>query len=209
MMETQQGWKKTTADLYKAVQIYAWAGVASAVIGFFGWFADKADAMQSLASGRMSVGFGVWDVLDILATVAIVYGYWLFLKSLDIFKGQVLAPDAPRIANIRTATILALIGVVVALIPVIGWAGSILNLIGWIMMLVAYVGLKNSATFPELARNGASKLFVAMILGVIGGVLGFIPLVGGIFEFILDVVAFILVLIGWKRIAESEAPVAA
>lgn len=208
-MELQQTWKQTTASLYKAVQIYAWSGVAVAVIGFFGWFADKADTLASISSGHMGGGFGVWDVLAILATIAIVYGYWLFLKSIDVFKKQVLEPDAPRVGNIRTATILSIIGVIVVLIPFIGWIGSILNLISWIMLLMAYAGLKNSATFPVLAREGASKLFVAMILGVVGGVLGFIPIVGSIIEFIFDVIAFIMMLVGWKRIAQSEAPVSA
>ena len=135
-----------------------------------------------------------------------MYGYWLFIKSLDIFKGQVNVVDAPRIGSIRTATILSIVGVIVAVIPVISFVGGILNLIAWILLLLAYSGLKNSVTFPEGARRGASKLFLAMILGIIGWVIGLIPLIGSAIETILEIVAFFMVLSGWKCISQSEEP---
>ena len=149
-----------------------------------------------------------WDALEILATVALVYGYWLFIKSLDIFKGQVNPADAPRIGSIRTATIFSIVGAIVACIPLLGFVGGILNLIAWILLLIAYSNLKNSMTLPEGARRGMSKLFTAMILGIIGWVVGLIPLVGGVIETILEIVAFFIVLSGWKCVSESEEPAA-
>ncbi len=63
-------------------------------------------------------------------------------------------------------------------------------------------------TLPEGARRGMSKLFTAMILGIIGWVVGLIPLVGGVIETILEIVAFFIVLSGWKSVSESEEPAA-
>lgn len=207
MQENLNTWKQTTADLYKAVQIFTWAAVAAAIFSFFGSVGDVASTFSALADGKSSgSSFGFWDVLDILATAAIVYGYWLFITSLDIFKGQVHTTDAPRIGFIRMATILSVIGVVVALIPFAGFVGGILNLIAWIMLLVAYSNLKNSVTFPEGARRGASKLFMAMVIGIIGWVIGLIPLVGDAIETVLEIIAFFIVLSGWKSISESEEP---
>lgn len=208
MQEILNTWKQTTADLYKAVRIYTWAAVAAAIFSYIGSIGDTASTFAALAQGNLSGGgFGFWDVLDILATVAIVYGYWLFIKSLDIFKDLVNTMDAPRIGSIRTATILSIVGVIVACIPLLGFVGSILNLIAWILLLLAYSNLKNSVTFPEGGRRGASKLYTAMILGIIGWVIGLIPLIGGIFETILEIIAFFMVLSGWKSISESEEPV--
>ena len=202
-------WKQTTADLYKAVMIYTFAAIAASIFGFIGTIGSAASAVASFAGGNLSGGgFGIWDILEILATVAVIYGYWLFIKSLDIFKQLVNPADAPRIGSIRTATILSIVGAIVACIPVIGFVGGILNLIAWILLLIAYANLKNSVTFPEGARRGMSKLFTAMILGIIGWVIGLIPLVGGIIETILEIVAFVNVLLGWKNVSMSEEPTA-
>ena len=210
MMENlQQSWKQTTANLYKAVLIYTVAGIASSVFSFILAITATASVIAALSSGEVSTGgLGLWSLLNIAATVAIVYGYWLFIKSLDLFKGMVDPLDAPRIGSIRTATILSLVGVVLACIPLIGIVGGIINLVAWIMLLIAYSNLKDSATFPEGARKGASKIFVAMILGVIGWGVGWIPIVGSVIALILSIVAFCMILTGWKCIADSEAPAA-
>ena len=47
-----------------------------------------------------------------------------------------------------------------------------------------------------------------MILGVIGWVVGWIPIVGSVIALILSIVAFFMILTGWKCIADSEAPAA-
>lgn len=208
-MENNITWKQTTGDLYKAVLIYTWAGIASAIFGCIGSLTATASAVASFASGNFpGGGFGFWDALEILAAIAIIYGYWLFLKSLVPFKEQVNAVDAPRVGSIRTATILAIVAAILVVIPFLGLVGGIINLISWIMLLIAYSGLKSSTTFPEGARRGASKLFTAMILGIIGWVIGLIPLVGGIIETILAIISFFLVLSGWKCISLSESPAA-
>lgn len=209
MKENLNNWSATTANLYKAVLIYTCAAIAAAVFGFIGSIGDTASTLSSLAEGRISGGgFGFWDALDLLATVALIYGYWLFLQSLSAFKGLVDPADAPRIGSIYTSTILLIVGAVAACIPMLGFAGDILNLIAWIMLLLAYSNLKNSATFPEKGRLGMSKLFTAMILGIIGWVVDFIPLIGDAAETILEIIAFFMILSGWKRISESEAPAA-
>lgn len=210
MENVQQSWKQTTENLYKAVLIYTVAGIASTVFTFILAISATASVIAAFSSGEISTsGFGLWSILNVVATVAIVYGYWNFIKSLDLFKGMVNPVDAPRIGSIRTATILSLVGVVLACIPIIRIVGGIINLIAWIMLLMAYSNLKDSVTFPEGARRGASKIFVAMILGVIGWLVGWIPIVGSVIALILSIVAFFLIIMGWKCISESDAPAAA
>lgn len=201
-MENQQinSWSTTTANLYKAVQLFTWCAIANAVIDCIGGLSDAA----SLLSGE--VGFGFWDVLGILATVGVVYGYWLFLKSLDIFKGLVNLADAPAVGKIRLSTILTIVGSIVAVIPLIGIAGDITVFIGWIILFMAYSTLKGSTTFPATAVKGMQKLYTAMVLCLIGWVVDFIPLVGDFVELILTVIAFFMTLKGWKIISTSEEP---
>ncbi|WP_300918865.1 hypothetical protein [uncultured Alistipes sp.] len=208
MENVQHTWKQTTAELYKAVLIFTLAGVAVSVFAFILSITATVDVVAALNSGDQLIGrgYGVWNILSVVATVAVLYGYWLFVRGLGRFAQEVKPADAPLIANIRTATLLMLVAAVVACLPVIGFAGGILNVIGWIMLLIAYSNLKNSATFPVQARAGARRLFIAMVLDVVGWCLGWIPFVGPVVKLILALAAFWLVISGWKAIAQSEAP---
>lgn len=206
-MEQTANWKQTTSALYKAVLIYTLAGILSSLFGFFSDITGAASTISSMMGGESGSSFGLWDILAIVATLAIIYGYWTFIQSLGRFHDLVNPADAPQIKTLRTTTILMIVAAVLSVIPVIKIAGGIIYLIAWIMLIVAYSKLKNSSTFPELARKGTSRLFLAMILEVIGWVLGFIPLIGSIFETIISIIAFILVILGWKAISESEEPV--
>ena len=116
MMENlQQSWKQTTANLYKAVLIYTVAGIASSVFSFILAITATASVIAALSSGEVSTGgLGLWSLLNIAATMAIVYGYWLFIKSLDLFKGMVATLAAPSIGSSRMATLISLVGVVLA-----------------------------------------------------------------------------------------------
>lgn len=204
-MEKTMNWKQTTSALYKAVLIYTVAGILSSLFGFFSSLSGAVSTFASLM-GEGGSSFGIWDILSIVAALAIIYGYWMFIQSLDTLQKLVNPADAPQVKTIRTTTILMIVAAVLSVIPVIRIAGGILYLIAWIMLIIAYSRLKNSPTFPELARKGTSKLFLAMILEVIGWVIGLIPFIGSIFEAILSITAFILVILGWKDISESEEP---
>lgn len=198
-------WKQTTAAIYKAVLFFTIGGIASSIFNFFASIGDTASAISSL-TGNGGGGLNIWNILSIVATLAILYGYYLFLTSLKSFKGLVNTADAPKIQSISTSTILMIVGAVLSVIPLLGWVGGIVNLIAWILLLLAYNFLKSSQTFPAIARNGMSKLFLAMILDIVGWILDFIPIVGDALEAILSIIAFFLILKGWKCVAESEDP---
>lgn len=206
-METVQSWKQTTSALYKAVMIFTWAGIVLSIFSGISAMTGAAKVISSITSGgAMSMGFGVWDILKIVVTIAVIYGYWLFLNSLTAFRELVNPNDAPRVGSIRTAVILQIIAAILAVIPIVAIVGGILSIIAWIMLLIAYAGLKDSVTFPELARRGASRIFIAMILSLVGWIVGWIPIIGWIILFILGIISLIMVLTGWKLISLSEAP---
>lgn len=183
-------WKSTTKQIYTGVMLYSICGMVAGLVGVLAFFLG-----------------GFWGVLSIVVTLAIIVGYILYFLGLRNFKNVVKAPDAPVVNKLYTAVILIIIGYVLGFIPVAGSIiAGILNLIAFIMMLVAYNKLKKSETFPELARKGASMLFSAMILALIAVVLGIIPLVGTIIAAILNIISFILVLLGWKKVADADMP---
>jgi uncharacterized membrane protein len=56
---------------------------------------------------------------------------------------------------------------------------------------------------PTNAKVGAGKVFTSQILAIAAAVIGIIPVAGVIISAIVEIVAFVLMLQGWKLIANS------
>lgn len=198
-METS--WKTVTGNLYKGVLIQVWCNIAAAIFAFIAVIS----AVGDLASGDLfgAVAWGFWDWMELAASIGALYGFWVFFSNINPWKALVANEDAKAVGNIYTATMLQMIAIVLAFIPFVGIVGIILNIVAWFMLLLAYSNLKNSATFPAGAKQGASKIFTAMILNLIALVIGWIPIIG-IIGSILSIIAFFMTLSGWKCIANSE-----
>lgn len=198
-METS--WKTVTGNLYKGVLIQVWCNIAVTIFAFIG----ALSALGDLASGDLfgAVAWGFWDYMEFIASIGAIYGFIVFFTNLNPWKALVAPEDAKAVDNIYTATILQMVAIILAFIPFLGLIGGILNIIAWIMLLIAYSNLKNSATFPAGAKQGASKIFTAMILSVVGAVIAWIPFIG-IIGSILAIIALFMTLGGWKCIANSE-----
>lgn len=196
-------WSQQTKKIYNGVLLYSIAGIIYAIFEPINDLQDTANTFSSLADGGGKSTFGDSDVVKYSLLACIIIGYFLFLKGLKVFATLLEPADQTALGKVRTGVILSLIATGVDFIPFFGWAAGILNIIAFILMIIGYAALKNSPTFPDKARKGASRLFISMILLIIGGLLGFIPIAGGFIEMIFDIIAFIMVLSGWKTIKNS------
>ncbi len=185
-MENKLQWQGVTQSLYQAILINVWSSIAAALFAVIGVFT-----------------FGLGTVLSILASIGIVVAQVLLFIRLGAWRELVQEPDKKAIGNIRTAMILSVVGVVLGLIPVIGIIGGILGLVALILQLMGYSSLKKSTTMPTNAKVGAGKVFTSQIINIVGVVIGLIPVAGTFIEFILSIVAFVMMLQGWKLIANS------
>lgn len=188
-------WTSVTKQMYYGVLIYSLCGVLANVIG----------PINTLSSGLSMIsgnGGGGGGTFNIIISLAIIAGYVMFFLGLKDFRNVVNIQDKDAVQKLFTATILSIVGYLLGLIPVAGWLlKGICVIVSCIMMLMGYSALKKSQTFPAIAREGASKLHTAMVLSIIGAVIGLIPLVGGVIGGILDIIAFIMIILGWKKIA--------
>jgi len=82
-----------------------------------------------------------------------------------------------------------------------GWTASLTAIFGLVLFFIGLSNLK--AYLDETGKEGVSKLTWAAILGIIASVFSFIPLVGGIPAGILNIIAFILQLIGLLKLKQS------
>ncbi len=191
----KNAWMTVTKQMYYGVLIYSICGVLANVVGPI----STVSSGISMVSGNGGGGGGVFNIIISLAIIA---GYVMFFLGLKDFRAVVNIQDRDAVQKLFTATIISIVGYVLGLIPVAGWLlKGICVIVSCVMMLIGYSALKKSQTFPTLACEGASKLYTAMILSIIGAVIGLIPLVGGVIGGILDIIALILIILGWKRIA--------
>jgi len=200
-MSTKTQWSQETKKIFNGILLYSLGGIAYGIL-------DPIDSLMS--AGEMvgvTSGGGIISTLCYILLAAIIIGYVLTFLGLTGFRKILELNDATAIGKVRTAFILAIIAAGVSFIPLMGWAAGILNIIAFILMLLGYSALKTSTTFPELARKGASTLFVALILLLVGAIIGFIPFVGGIIEGVLSIIAYIMTLLGWKKIVNAATQV--
>ena len=80
---------------------------------------------------------------------------------------------------------------------------GIAALVGLIMY---WIGLgKIRTSLDSVGEQGVSKLKIAVILGLVGGIIGWIPLIGGIIGGILAILAFVFEFMGYGLLKGSNA----
>lgn len=197
-------WSKETKKIFNGILLFSLSWIAYGIIEPVKSLSSGLDTLAFLADTSSPTG-GVSTTLSIityLLLIGIGVGYILTIAGLGKFGAILEEADKKAICSVRTAFILALIAVVLNALPLIpGIVGDIVYLIAVILLLTGYGKLKGSSTFA--GGSGASTLFVAVILILVGWVLDFIPLVGDWIESLLTVIAYILTLVGWKSIKNA------
>ncbi|GHT69073.1 hypothetical protein FACS189452_09570 [Bacteroidia bacterium] len=204
-MTQNSQWLEVTKKVFNGILLYAGAGILLGIFDPINSLVSAGDGLASLGGVKNASG-GVGTFLNVFCNIfqaGVILGCILIYLGLTGFKNILEGADQKSIGKVRTAYILVLISVALDFIPLMGWVSAILGIIAFIYMLLGYSALKSSATFPELARKGASLLFVALILLIVGYVLDFIPVIGDVLEGILSVVAYILIFLGWKKIKDA------
>jgi hypothetical protein len=196
-------WSQQTKKIFNGILLFS---IAWIVYGIFEPIESLFSGIGTLASfsGASDPTGGAGTVLSIityLLLIGIGLGYILTIVGLGHFGTVLEDADKKAVGSVRTAFILALIAVALDFLPLPGIIGDILYLIAIILMLVGYSKLKKSPTFP--GGHGASTLFVAMILIVVGWGLDFIPFIGDWIESLLTIIAYIMTLVGWNKIKNA------
>lgn len=202
---TQQSWSKVTKSIYTAVLIYAVGNVVVGVLGPICSLVNTGSNIMSLAtSGTLNSGPSGLDIFMTILRIAVLVGFILYLKGLIDFKKILNPENAAGIGKVFNGTILNIVGALVAFIPLLGWLGAIIIIIGFVLTMLGFMALKDSKTFPAKGRKGASSLFIAMLLSVIGGLLAFIPIIGGFIAMIVAIIVFFMTISGWASIKNAN-----
>ncbi|NLL27312.1 MAG: hypothetical protein GX259_00795 [Bacteroidales bacterium] len=192
---------KSTKQIYTGVLIIALSSVLLAITSFILFVIsavviNKGDMSMSASFSFMAILGLIVVVFGILSFV----GYIIYFLGINKFKTLVNNNDKPAAKILFLGVLLSLIGALLAIIPVIGVVGGFVSLAGSILMIVAYNKLKNSSTMPEKAKKGWSLLFISALALVLVFVIGFIPVAGLWLSSIVSIFAWIMIIIGWKKI---------
>lgn len=171
-----QLWDETTQKISKHVLLLAIAGMVASLFGMFlGTIAD-------------------------MANVCVIVGYAFLAVRLETL--MVLSDDADvaSLQKVRLGILLFFLGVILRMIPVVGFVlGPLAWIAAYVFMLLGFSALKKSESFAD--NGGMSLLFIAAVLGIAGSVFVIIPLVGKILGNLLFLAMYILILMGWKKVA--------
>lgn len=137
-------------------------------------------------------GTPMW--LDYIALVALLFGVWVSKSSIGVEWKTISSQGAYLIL---IACLLHCYYSVDAKIST-----SIAALIGLVIYLI---GLgKFSQSLDADGQAGASKLKIAVWLGIVGAVFSLIPLLGGIVAGIFGIIAFIFEFLGYTNLMKSD-----
>ena len=186
-------WKTSTSKIFSGVLLFSLSGIVG---GLF--------AVILALSG--SLGAALW--IGVLTGIATILGYVLYLMGLGELQGILQGEDASAIGKVKLAAILLIIGacvsVLFSIVPLLGTiVGSIISGILNIVGVMAFAQLKKSTTFPATALSGVSKLYVAYLLNLIGYGL-MLTVILAVVAPILNLVAFIMILIGWAGVKNAQ-----
>ncbi len=192
-----QLYNKTVKLIFTAFLVLAIASILQPFISLLG-------GAQNIAH-KFTGGVGFYEILNVIITIVVLGATILFVWGLYNLKSIVDGPEAQGAVNL--VFIAAAIAVLSALLSFfIG--GILLALIGIavaILYIMGYNGMKTAPGLPQPARDGANLLFIGAILELVGAVIGIIPVVGPILAAIIFLAAFILYIIGWKKVATQVA----
>lgn len=160
--------------IYKNVMILGIAGAIGALFNILlGWIGDICD-------------------------VVVVAGFMGFLLRINDLAEKSSAEDASALNKLKLGALLYIVGIGVRMIPAIGWIlGPIVLIVAFVFMLLGYMALKKSASFPF--KDAMGLPFIAAIIGIVAAVFKIIPVVGTTIGNILLIAVFILLLLGWKK----------
>jgi hypothetical protein len=198
-------WLKTTRKIFLGVLLYSISGILYAIVEPIGSLVGGfSDAVSFVQRGSFDGGTNFFEILSYLCLAGIIAGYALFLLGLINFAKILDGDDRKSAEMLRNGAVLMILAGLLPFLRLPGILIAVVNIVGFILMLLGYSKLKSSVTFPAKARVGAAKLFLSMILLIIGAVIGLIPLIGGIIGAILSIIAFFFMLSGWATIKNAE-----
>lgn len=190
-------WNKETRQAYVGTLLYSLLSILASILTPIA----AAGSLMSFASG--SSGGGFLGVLLIIVQLCVIAGYVMFFLAVKGLKEITEGEDQIAFKKVYVSIIFSVLASLFSIFHVPFMPG-ICSIVACILLILGYNALKKSAAiaaFSPAAAKGFKRLFTAEILIIIGVVIGWIPLIGGVIGAIISVIAWVMILLGWKAVA--------
>lgn len=137
------------------------------------------------------------------STITAIIGFILFFIGLGQLKPFMDELGEKGFMLLTNSAILGVIAMVIDFISLMGILAGIMYIIAFIKQLYGLMRHKHSTRIGSEGINGVSNLIVAMILVIVGSILGLIPAAGKILNAVISLIAFMLILFGWLKIQKG------
>ena len=195
----QQVWKQTVMGVIWALVLMMVGSILMSIS------AMVAVAGALFGSSGAAGGFGF---LTIVCLLAMIGGFvWFFINLSKFITIQQTDADRSAISNVRTSYIIFIVGAILNFIPVVGWIVNLIcALVANILLIIAFNNFSNSQFMNPTGRSGASLLKVQAIITLICAILMIIPVVN-ILAIIGEIVALVLLFVGWSKVSNGHGEV--
>ena len=138
------------------------------------------------------------------AKITVLFGLILFFLGLSRLKSTLDYKGRNGVNKLIWAAIIVIIANLVSYLPIINLSLTpILYIISFIIQIAGLFTLKQSKEIGQRGRSGINYLFIAIVLNIIGSILGLTPLIGDTFKTGFALIAFLIIPFGWLKIQEA------
>lgn len=193
----------TVSKIINGLIIYI---VASFLTSIFSSVSSLSDGASFLSGEVPSIG--ALDIIVVIVNIAVIYGIYLYYQGL---QGLAVKLDPVGSAAAKNLSYGAMLMMIAALFSAIGvfvpiFASVIAGLCliaAFILNILGYANLQKSTTFNELGTAGAKQLYMGFVFAIIAVCVGWIPLIGWVAAFVLNILYWVYLFLGWGKIRTS------
>lgn len=142
-------------------------------------------------------------VMPIIFSLASIVGLIMYMMGLKDFATQLDEVGSKAIKLVFYGVVLTIIANFIGLIPLMGFLSGLVALAAFILEFIGLMQFRRSTSLNEIGSKGAGQLYLAMIFALIGSVVGIIPLIGAVPSFVLMVLYYIFLFMGWSKVKSS------
>lgn len=189
-------YNKNVKLIFTSVLVVAIASILLPLLGLLGGVQSAANDVGAGSGSFYIVLNFIFNLILLAAVCLFAYGLMQLKEVVDgeakspvniLFIGAAIAAVSAILGFFHLGIVSGLVGIAVAIVYVVG-----------------YNKLKVANGIPENAKAGANLCFVAAILMLVGAVIGLIPVLGAILNFLIAIAANILLILGWKKAVIAE-----
>ena len=138
------------------------------------------------------------------SSITAIIGFILFFVGLGQLKTFLDEPGQNGLKLLKISAILGIAALIIHIIPFLGGIiAGLLYMIAFITQLVGLLQFKKTTSIGINGATGVTYLLIAMVLMIIGSLIGLLPFAGETINAVISLIAFMLILLGWLKIQEG------